>query len=146
MRPSPRLVCSDRPEGCVLSCLDPPATQAIPAIRVRGSGISVQGPALRAVPVASCLHQSRGGGPCSPERTRGAHPQLPRRLAHTCTVSRAVARNTRTWCSGTSASWAFGSTGKKSKLVPTQRISFLGMSWIRSTRQHASPRNVLSRC
>ncbi len=35
MRPSPRLVCSDRPEGCVLSCLDPPATQAIPAIRVR---------------------------------------------------------------------------------------------------------------
>ncbi len=92
VRPSPRLVCSDRPEGCVLSCLDPPATQAIPAIRVRGSGISVQGPALRAVPVASCLHQSRGGGPCSPERTRGAHPQLPRRLAHTCTVSRAVAR------------------------------------------------------
>ncbi len=92
VRPSPRLVCSDRPEGCVLSCLDPPATQAIPAIRVRGSGISVQGPALRAVPVASCLHQSRGGGPCSPERTRGAHPQLLRRLAHTCTVSRAVAR------------------------------------------------------
>ncbi len=26
-RPSPRLVCSDRPEGCVLSCLDPPATR-----------------------------------------------------------------------------------------------------------------------
>ncbi len=24
VRPSPRLVCSDRPEGCVLSCLDPP--------------------------------------------------------------------------------------------------------------------------
>ncbi len=69
VRPSPRLVCSDRPEGRILSCLDPPATQAIPAIRVRGLGISVQGPALRAVPVASCLHQSRGGGPCSPERT-----------------------------------------------------------------------------
>ncbi len=92
VHPSPRLVCSDRPEGRVLSCLDPPATQAIPAIRVRGSGISVQGPALRAVPVASCLHQSRGGGPCSPERTGCAHPQLPRRLAHTCTVSRAVVR------------------------------------------------------
>ncbi len=92
VRPSPRLVCSDRPEGRVLSCLDPPATQAIPAIRVRGSGISVQGPALRAVPVASCLHQSRGGGPCSPERTGCEHPQLSRRLAHTCTVSRAVVR------------------------------------------------------
>ncbi len=47
VRPSPRLVCSDRPEGRVLSCLDPPATQAIPAIHVRGSGISVQGSALR---------------------------------------------------------------------------------------------------
>ncbi len=90
VRPSPRLVCSDRPEGRVLSCLDPPVTQAIPAIRVRGSGISVQGPALRAVPVTSRLHQSHGGGPCSPERTGCAHPQLPRRLAHTCTVSRAV--------------------------------------------------------
>ncbi len=52
VRSSPRFVCSDRPEGRVLSCLDPPATQAIPAIRVRGSGISVQGPALRTVPVA----------------------------------------------------------------------------------------------
>ncbi len=90
VRPSPRLVCSDRPEGRVLSCLDPPATQAILAIRVRGSGVSVQGPALRAVPVASRLNQSRGGGPCPPERTRCAHSQLPRRLAHTRTVSQAV--------------------------------------------------------
>ncbi len=90
MRPSPRLVCSNRPEGHVLSCLDPPATQAIPAFRVRGTGVSVQGPALRAVPVASRLHQSRGGGPCPPERTRCAHSQLPRRLAHTRTVSQAV--------------------------------------------------------
>ncbi len=63
-------VCSDRPEGRVLSCLDHTATQAIPAIRVRGLGISVQGPALRAVTVASCLHQSREGGPL---RERGVH-------------------------------------------------------------------------
>ncbi len=33
---------------------------------------------------------SRGGGPCPPERTRCAHSQLPRRLAHTRTVSQAV--------------------------------------------------------
>ncbi len=81
-----------RPEGRVLSCLNSPATLAITVFRVQGPGISVQGPALRAVPVASRLHQSRGGGPCSPERTGCAHPQLPRRLAHTCTVSRAVVR------------------------------------------------------
>ncbi len=126
VRPSPRLVCSDRPEGRVLSCLDPPATQAIPEIRVRGSGISVQGPALWAVPVALCLHQSRGGGPCSFERTGCAHPQLPRRLAQTCTVSRAVVR---TQGPGAQAPQPVGPSGQlgKSKLVPTQRISFLGM-------------------
>ncbi len=54
----------------------------IPAIRVRGSGISV--------PVASRLHQSRGGGPCPPERTGCVHSQLPRQLAHTFTVLQAV--------------------------------------------------------
>ncbi len=36
-RPSPRLVCSDQPEGRVLSWLTPTATQDIPAIRVWGS-------------------------------------------------------------------------------------------------------------
>ncbi len=65
-------------------------TQAIPAIRVRGSGISVQGPALWAVPVASRLHQSRIGSPCSFERAGGAHPQLSRRQAHTRTFLRSV--------------------------------------------------------
>ncbi len=54
----------------------------IPAIRVRGSGISV--------PVASRLHQSRGGGPCPHERTGCVHSQLPRQLAHTFTVLQAV--------------------------------------------------------
>ncbi len=35
VHPSPRLVCSNRPEGRVLSCLDPPATQAIPVSKQR---------------------------------------------------------------------------------------------------------------
>ncbi len=48
VRPSPRLVCSDRPEGCVLSCLNTHATKGIPAIRVRGLGMSVQVLAFRA--------------------------------------------------------------------------------------------------
>ncbi len=90
VRPSPRLVCSYKPEGCVFLCPDPPTTQAVPVILVGGSGISVQGPAFHAVPVTLRLHQSRGGGPCPSERTGFAHSQLPRRLAHTCTVSQAV--------------------------------------------------------
>ncbi len=68
------------------------APQAIPAVCVRRTGISVQGPALRAVPVAPCLHESCGGSPCSHERTGCSHSQLPRRLAHTGSVSGPVVR------------------------------------------------------
>ncbi len=92
VRPSPRLVCSDRPEGRVLPRVDPSAPQAIPAVCVRRTGISVQGPALRAVPVAPCLHESSRGSPCSPERTGRAHSQLPRRLAYTSSVVGPVMR------------------------------------------------------
>ncbi len=77
VRPSPRLVCSDRPEGRVLPRVDPSTPQAIPAVCVRRTGISIQSPALRAIPVAPCLHESSGGSPCSPERTGRAHSQLP---------------------------------------------------------------------
>ncbi len=48
MHPSLRLVHSDRPEGRVLSCLDPPSTQTISTLCVRRASISVQGPPLRA--------------------------------------------------------------------------------------------------
>ncbi len=83
VRPSPRLVCSDRPEGRVLSCLDSSSTQAVSALCVRGSSISVQGPTLRAGPVSPCLHESRGGSPCSHERTGRPHPQLSRSVSGT---------------------------------------------------------------
>ncbi len=92
VRPSPRLVCSDRPEGRVLPHVDPSTPQAIPAGCVRRTGISVQSPALRAVPVAPCLHESSGGSPCSHERTGRAHSQLPRRLAYTSSVAGPVMR------------------------------------------------------
>ncbi len=92
VRPSPRLVCSDRPEGRVLPRVNRSAPQAIPAVCVRRTGISVQSPALRAVPVAPCLHESSGGSPCSPERTGRAHSQLPRRLAYTSSVSGSIMR------------------------------------------------------
>ncbi len=96
VRPSPRLVCSDRPEGRVLPRVDPSAPQAIPAVCVRRTGISVQSPALRAVPVAPCLHESSGGSPCSPERTGRAHSQLPRRLAYTSSVAGPVITSNKT--------------------------------------------------
>ncbi len=69
-----------------------PRHRPFSALCVRGSSISVQGPALRAGPVSPRLHESRGGSPCSHERTGRSHPQLSRRLAHSCSVSGAVMR------------------------------------------------------
>ncbi len=117
MHPSVRLVRSDRPEGRVLSCLDPPSTQTVSPLCVRRASISVQSPPLRAIPVASCLHQGRGGSPCSIKGSRHSRSQLPRRLAHVGPVSSTVVR-TRL---GLRVNW------EKSKLSPVQRISFLGM-------------------
>ncbi len=54
------------------------APQVSPAVCVRRTGVSLQGPALRAVPIVPCLHKSSGGSPCSLERTWRAHSQLHR--------------------------------------------------------------------
>ncbi len=92
MRPSLRLVCSNRPEGRLLPCLDPPSTQTVSPLCVRGASITVQGPSLRAIPVASCLHQGRRSSPCTVKGSRHSYPQLPRRLAHSGPVSSTVVR------------------------------------------------------
>ncbi len=92
MRPSPRLVCSNRPEGRLLPFLDPPSTQTVSPLCVRGASIPVQGPSLRAIPVASCLHQGRRSSPCTVKGSRHSYPQLPRRLAHPGPVSSTVVR------------------------------------------------------
>ncbi len=85
-------------------------------------------PALRTVPIAPCLHESSGGSPCSLERTGRAHSQLPRRLAHTGSVSGSVMRTQGLVLShlsqlGLRVNW------EKSKHLPMQRISFLGMEF-----------------
>ncbi len=126
VHPSPRLVCSDRPEGRVLPRVDPSAPQAIPAVCIRRTGISVQSPALRAVPVAPCLHKSSGGSPCSPERTGRAHSQLPRRLAYTSSVAGPVMR---TQGHGALAPQPVGPSGqlRKEQTLPGAEDLFLVM-------------------
>ncbi len=101
------------------------------------------GPALRAVPIAPCLHESSGGSPCSLERTGRAHSQLPRRLAHTGSVSGSVMRTQGLVLShlsqlGLRVNW------EKSKLLP-MRISFLGMEFgfgQSDSAPHAGTRSV----
>ncbi len=128
VRPSPRLVCSDRPEGRVLSCLDPPATQAIPAIRVRGSGVSVHGPALR-LSLSPRVFTKVVEAALVPLREQGVRilnylddwlilAQSCRQLsAHRDLVLKHLS------LLGLRVNW------EKSKLVPTQSISFLGMEF-----------------
>ncbi len=110
MHPSPGLVCSNRPEGRVLSCLDSPSAQAVSLLCVRGTGISVQGPSLRAVPVAPRLYEGCGGGPCSHERTRHSHSQLFRQLAHSGSVAGSVV-----WAQGHGAQSPVGTSGQLGK-------------------------------
>ncbi len=85
---------------------------------VRGSGMAVQGPPLRALPVRPCLHEDRGGCPCPVTGSGHQDPQLSRAWPAR-ENSYAI---TGTWCFGTSASWGFGSTGKRAS-SPLRRES-----------------------
>ncbi len=81
--------------------------------------ISVQGPALRAVPVASCLHQSSRGSPCS-LRDQGVRiSSMTGLYSHSLAISCA---HIGTWCSDTLASWVFGSTGKRATCANSEDL------------------------
>ncbi len=54
MHPAPGLVCSDRPEECMLSCFDSSATQTVPTVCVRGPGSTGSSPSgSSCLPVSS---------------------------------------------------------------------------------------------
>ncbi len=63
MHPAPGYVCSDQPEGRLHSCFDPSVTQTVPTVCVRGSGMAVQGPPSRPLPVSPCLYEGHRGRP-----------------------------------------------------------------------------------
>ncbi len=73
----PGLVCSDRPEGRLHSCFDPSVTQTIPTVCIRGSGMVVQDPPPRALPVSLCLYEGRRGRPYPATGSGRQGPQLP---------------------------------------------------------------------
>ncbi len=93
MHPAPGLVCSDRPEGCLLSCFDPSATQTVPTVCVRRSVMAIQGPPLRALPVSLCVHEGRRRRPYPVTGGGCQDPQLPRQLAYPSPIQRAVGRS-----------------------------------------------------
>ncbi len=76
MHPAPGLVCSNRPEGRILSCFDPSAKQTVPTVCIQGSGMAVKGPPLRTLPVSPCLHKGRRGRPYPVTGSGCQGPQL----------------------------------------------------------------------
>ncbi len=93
MHPAPGLVCSNRPEGRLLSCFDSSTTQTVPTVCVQGSGMAVQGSPIRALPVSLCFHEGCRRRPYPVTGSGRQDPQLPRRLARPCPIQRAVVRS-----------------------------------------------------
>ncbi len=116
MHTAPGLVCSDRPEGCLLSCFDPSSTQTVPTVCVRRSGMAVQGPPLRALLLSPCLHEGRRGRPCPVTGSGRQDPQLSRRLAHSGPVPRTVVRSQGSGASAPQPVGASGQLGKEQAL------------------------------
>ncbi len=122
MHTAPGLVCSDRPEGCLLSCFDPSATQTVYGLRPRvGHGSTGSSPS---------------GSPCPPVSSRRSRrvplPRYGKWASGSSTVS-SMARTREQLCDhrdlvlrhlsqlGLRVNW------EKSKLSPAQRISFRGV-------------------
>ncbi len=123
MHPVPGLVCSDRPEGRLLLCFDPSATQTVPTVCVRGSGMAVQGPPPLARPVFTKVVE----GALTPLWEVGFRvpnylddwPILAQSREQLCDHRDLVLRHLSQL--GHRVSW------EKSKLSPVQRMSFLGV-------------------
>ncbi len=122
MHPAPGLVCSDRPEGCLLSCFNPSATQTVPTVcEVRGStlpfGLSLSPCAFTKV-VEGALALQREVGVRVPNYLDN-WPILAQSREQLCDHKDLVLRHLSQL--GLRVNW------EKSKLSPVQRISFLGV-------------------
>ncbi len=122
MHPAPGLVCSDRPEGCLLSCFDPSATQTVPTVCVRRSGMAVQGPPLRALPVSPCVHKGRRRRPYPVTGGGCQDPQLPRRLAYPSPIQRAVGQSQGLGAPAPQPVGASGQLGKEQALPCAENL------------------------
>ncbi len=122
MHSAPGLVCSDRPEGRLLSRFDPSATQTVSTVCVRRLGMAVQGPPLRALPVSPCVHEGCRGRPYPVTGSGRQDPQLPRRLAYSSPIQRAVGRSQGLGAPAPQPVGASGQLGKEQALPCAENL------------------------
>ncbi len=122
MHSAPGLVCSDRPEGCLLSRFDPSATQTVSTVCVRRSGMAVQGPPLRALPVSPCVHEGCRGRLYPVTGSGRQDPQLPRRLAYPSPILRAVGQSQGLGAPAPQPVGASGQLGKEQALPCAENL------------------------
>ncbi len=122
MHSAPGLVCSDRPEGRLLSRFDPSATQTVSTVCVRRSSMAVQGPPLRALPVSPCVHEGCRGRPYPVTGSGRQDPQLPRRLAYSSPIQRAVGRSQGLGAPAPQPVGASGQLGKEQALPCAENL------------------------
>ncbi len=122
MHSAPGLVCSDRPEGRLLSRFDPSVTQTVSTVYVRRSGMAVQGPPLRALPVSPCVHEGCRGRPYPVTGSRHQDPQLPRRLAYPSPIQGAVGRSQGLGAPAPQPVGASGQLGKEQALPCAENL------------------------
>ncbi len=122
MHSAPGLVCSDRPEGRLLSRFDPSATQTVSTVCVQRSGMAVQGPPLRALPVSPCVHEGCRGRPYPVTGSGRQDPQLPRRLVYSSPIQRAVGRSQGLGAPAPQPVGASGQLGKEQALPCAENL------------------------
>ncbi len=145
MHPSSSSVCSIWPERPVLPCVDPSVPQAIPAVCVRRTSISVQVLPF-GLSLSPRVFTKVAEAALVPLREQGVRTQLPRRLAHTGSVSGSVMQTQGFGALAPQPVGPSGQLGKEQTLADAEDLFSRYGVWILSIRQRASCRNALSRC
>ncbi len=99
-----------------------PRTQTISTVCVRRSGMAVQGPPLRALPVSPCVHEGCRGRPYPVTGSGRQDPQLPRRLAYSSPIQRAVGRSQGLGAPAPQPVGASGQLGKEQALPCAENL------------------------
>ncbi len=96
--------------------------RTLSTVCVRRSGMAVQGPPLWALPVSPCVHEGCRGRPYPVTGSGRQDPQLPRRLAYSSPIQRAVGRSQGLGALAPQPVGASGQLGKEQALPCAENL------------------------